>query len=167
METNKKLENDIEVENDHILDEVSFTIVKDICPICFEDVIPPLTTLECCHTLHDECFKDYITYQLKQNKKQILCPLCRDVILEVSPIVINNDVNSMIVNVVEEQQIQQTQQLSRLANFQESFFEYSRTRGFRILCHTLINFLVIMIVLMCIYIANNCGYNNIGTITCD
>jgi hypothetical protein len=55
----------------------------DVCPICHEDVGMPYIILDCEHTLHEECFKEFITYELRHQKTIVTCPLCRATIIEV------------------------------------------------------------------------------------
>lgn len=52
------------------------------CIICLDNIIlkkQETITLKCCHTFHNECFLEYMCYNIKKIKqnKMIECPMCR------------------------------------------------------------------------------------------
>ena len=69
----------------------------EICVICLDAIEKGLdNTISfsgCEHRIHSDCFFKYIQYTLKE-KKQILCPTCRNVIINInSDIVYQNDIH--------------------------------------------------------------------------
>jgi hypothetical protein len=64
-------------------DDGTFVVKCGTCPICQEEAVEPKVVLECGHTFDDECFKQFVTYELRNGKTIITCPFCRSCILEV------------------------------------------------------------------------------------
>lgn len=55
----------------------------DICPICHDALTSPTVTLDCGHVINGQCFKEFLAFELRENKTSINCPLCRMQIMEV------------------------------------------------------------------------------------
>jgi DNA-directed RNA polymerase subunit RPC12/RpoP len=55
----------------------------EICPICHDELTSPTVTLDCGHVLDGKCFKEFLAFELRENKTSINCPLCRHQIMEV------------------------------------------------------------------------------------
>jgi hypothetical protein len=56
---------------------------KNECVICMEDIGQFVSVLKCGHKFHSKCI---IEYGVKHNNKVLTCPLCRDTILDDTPL---------------------------------------------------------------------------------
>lgn len=62
----------------------SKTVDFKYCSICLSDIeCNASTTLNCHHCYHTECYTSYIAYNIVHKKEKILCPVCRDDIIQV------------------------------------------------------------------------------------
>jgi hypothetical protein len=55
---------------------------NELCPICLEELELNIYITNCKHKLHEKCYKNLIEYETNQNKKDVLCPLCKKIIHE-------------------------------------------------------------------------------------
>ena len=57
------------------------------CVFCLEDMNDESETmiLECKHKMHTSCFMEYVKYNMNK-QSDIICPLCRDVVINMNTI---------------------------------------------------------------------------------
>lgn len=140
-------------------DDGTFIVKCGTCPICHEEAVEPKIVLECGHTFDEECFKEFITYQLRNNKTVIECPFCRSCILQIE--VETPDPRPTprprSQNTLQTEQSQITVNHNRPQSvFQQRLHEFMISRHGRYCVHILLEVSLIGIILLIIY-ASACG----------
>lgn len=133
-------------------DDETFVVKCNICPICQEEATDPSIVLECGHIFDEECFKDFLTYEVRNGKTVIACPFCRSCILEVE--------SSMLRQIPRTQHTLQSEQIE-IENRQQSVFrqrchEFLMSRCGRYCVYSFVEVIIIGVILLIIY-ASSCN----------
>jgi hypothetical protein len=140
-------------------DDGKFVVKLETCPICHEEASTPMIVLECGHVFHEECFKEFVTYELKTTKTSIICPFCRDVILEVE-----RPNNAQTTEQHREQrtriqeEIQQVQ-VNQPLTFKQRVRNFFQSRTGRFLTSTIIESVVVATIVVIAY-RSSCSHSN-------
>ena len=144
---------DEECENDG-----AFVVKCGTCPICQEEAVAPMIILECGHTLDEECFKEYVTFELRHNKRSLLCPMCRVSFMEVEPPTTQSQPQTIVRN-TQHERTQLTVELRRQEiaaeplTFCQRVAVYFAARPGRYVGHIIFEVIFVGIILVISYIA--------------
>jgi hypothetical protein len=131
-------------------DDGTFVVKINTCPICHEDASTPMIVLECGHVFHEECFKEFVTYELQKTEKtSILCPFCKGLILEIdrskyAPIAQQHREEA-------QQEIQQQVQVNQPLTFKQRVRDFFQSRTGRFLTSTIIESVVVATIVVIAY----------------
>ena len=130
-------------EQDNDYEDDAFVVKIETCPICHEEASSPMIVLECGHVFHEECFNAYVTYELKAEKKSVVCPFCRSSFLEID--MSNNahtteDRDARSAHREERRRIQEEiqQQINQSLTFQQRVRNFFQSRTGRYLASSIV-----------------------------
>lgn len=137
-------------------DDGTFVIKCGTCPICQEEAVEPKIVLECGHTFDEECFKEFITYELRNSKTVILCPFCRSYILQIEAQ--TPEPRPRPQNILQSEQTQPPPPPQTTVNqnrppsvFQQRLHEFLLSRHGRYCVHILVEVTIVGLILLIIY----------------
>jgi hypothetical protein len=134
-------------EQDTDGEDDTFVVKIETCPICHEEASSPMIVLECGHVFHEECFNAYVTYELKAEKKSVVCPFCRSSFLEID--ITNNahttERDTLSAHREERRRIQEEiqQQINQSQTFQQRVRNFFQSRTGRHLATTIVEAILI------------------------
>ena len=152
-------------EQDTDGEDDTFVVKIETCPICHEEASSPMIVLECGHVFHEECFNAYVTYELKAEKKSVVCPFCRSSILEIERS--NNTVMQRSTEQIQHphrearRRIQEEirQQVNESLTFQQRVRNFFQSRTGRYLTSTIIEAALVATVIVVAYKSSCSAYS--------
>lgn len=137
----------------------AFVVKIETCPICQEeetlsptDTSSPNVVLECGHVFHEDCFKTFITYELRTGKTSILCPFCRALIIKIEA---QNNTNISQQHVLRYQrnhiQEQILQQVNDSLTFRQNVQNFFQSRTGRYVTSTVFELAIAVVIIVVVY----------------
>jgi hypothetical protein len=151
--TKDDVQDDEDEDEDEDEDDDTFVVKCGTCPICQEEAVEPKIVLECGHIFDEECFKEFVSYELRNEKTIISCPFCRACILQVEA---NTEESTPTPRPRPQNTVQSEQPIQNRDRQPSVLREFLMSRPVRCCMHIVIEVAIIGIILLIVY-ATTCN----------